>query len=179
MGVPVNGVTEAITITALRRMGPHMQGAPGVPIGAPPTSMTAILDVGGSRQGGQGGGGHGHHHRGGPFRPQRPVNHVNEMNTVNQDEYSLPEELPEELHELLMDETYELDDNYGHDCDVFCADAMQVQTRGRKLMNDVKKARGYFQRSEPLTNDQKIEREARLKKMMATAPCRGCGAFGH
>ena len=46
-------------------------------------------------------------------------------------------------------------------------------------MNDAKKARGYFQKSEPLTNDQKIEREARLKKMMATAPCRGCGQFGH
>ena len=37
-------------------------------------------------------------------------------------------------------------------------------------MNDAKKARGYFQRSEPLTNDQKIEREARLKMMDGAMP---------
>ena len=91
-------------------------------MGSAPTSLNNLMDDGGSRGGG---GGHGHH-RGGPFRPQRPVNHVNEANTAEHDDYLFPDELPEEIQQLLMDETYELDENYGEDCDVFCMDSLQV-----------------------------------------------------
>ena len=75
------------------------------------------------------------------------MNHVNEANTAGHEDYLLPDELPEEIQQLLMDETYDLIEDYGDDLDVFCVDALQVQTRGRKLMNDAKKARGYFKRS--------------------------------
>lgn len=47
------------------------------------------------------------------------------------------------------------------------------------MMNDAKKARGYFTKSEPFTNEQKAEREARLKVLTKSAPCRGCGQYGH
>ena len=53
-------------------------------------------------------------------------------------------------------------------------DALQMHTKGRQMLNEARKVRGYFKRSEPLTNEQKAEREARLGVLMKNAPCRGC-----
>ena len=36
-----------------------------------------------------------------------------------------------------------------------------------------------FTKSEPLTTEQTVEQEARLKVFLTSAPCRGCGQFSH
>ena len=50
-----------------------------------------------------------------------------------------------------------------------------MQTKGSLMLDEAKKVRGYFRRPEPASNEQQAEREARIKVLMQSAPCLGCG----
>ena len=93
-----NAVNEVSVTTALRRMGP-LQGPSNVPIGAHPTSAIPLMD-GGDDRARQGGGGGGPHR--GRFGRARPVNEASDAMMA------LPEEIPDEIQELLLDEGFDL-----------------------------------------------------------------------
>eukprot|EP00972_Heterocapsa_arctica_P045900 6774255-Heterocapsa_arctica.AAC.1 len=56
--------------------------------------------------------------------------------------------------------------------------AMAAFHKAKARVLEVRKARSYFQKPEP-TAHPSAERQARLKEMMKTAPCRNCGQLGH
>jgi len=113
-------------------------------------------------------------------RPQKhgtPFHPVNEVAPQSDESQDLA---PEELQDRLLDEGYgDIGEGCPAEFDDLKTEALQEQTRGRRMLNDAKDARGYFTKSEPLANEQQAERDARLQVLTKSAPCRGCGQHGH
>jgi hypothetical protein len=55
---------------------------------------------------------------------------------------------------------------------------LAAYSRAREQVLKVRQTRGYFKKPEP-SAQARAEREARLKDMMKTNPCRNCGQLGH
>ena len=97
---------------------------------------------------------------------------VNEAAQQQQQEVDRDEE-PEALDDALLDEGFgDANDECPDKIGVMWDDALQLQTKGSKMLNDAKKARGYVTRPESPTNEQKAERDARITGPRTLSPRR-------